>query len=174
MEVSQAKYRFGSPSRIRAEALGEPGKRTFRLILESGAASAFLWLEKEQLYQLAIYIQGITASLSDEDKQETGSAPEGQWDGGITNVEFKVGKLALGHDGASKCYLFLVHDLEEDQEQSTATLSFWLTLGEGEELAQEALKVCAAGRPRCFLCSQPINPEGHMCPRANGHGPLEP
>ncbi|HAI99827.1 MAG TPA: DUF3090 domain-containing protein, partial [Dehalococcoidia bacterium] len=32
---------------------------------------------------------------------------------------------------------------------------------------------CAAGRPRCFLCGLPINPDGHVCPRANGHTVLE-
>ncbi len=40
-------------------------------------------------------------------------------------------------------------------------------------LGEEALKICAAGRPNCFLCGQPINPEGHACPRANGHTILE-
>ena len=184
MDASQAKYRFGSPSRITPEAIGEPGKRTFRLILESGAGSASLWLEKEQLYQLAIYIQEITGSLSDTDKEAGGTVPEPQWSGGITNVEFKVGRLALGHDGASRCFLILAHDAsaededqnegqDEGQDESMATLSFWLTVGQGEELAKEALKVCAAGRPQCFLCGKPINPDGHMCPRANGHGPMD-
>lgn len=176
MDASQAKYRFGSPSRITSEAIGEPGKRTFRLILESGSASASLWMEKEQLYQLAIYIQEINESLSDTDKEAGGTAPEPQWSGEVTNVEFKVGKMALGHDGGSKCFLLLAHDAsaeDEGENEGTATLSFWLTLAQGEELSKEALEVCAAGRPRCFLCSKPIDPDGHMCPRANGHGPVD-
>ncbi|MCE2403876.1 MAG: DUF3090 family protein [Dehalococcoidia bacterium] len=176
MDASKAKYRFGSPSRVTPEAIGEPGKRTFRLILESGAASASLWLEKEQLYQLAIYIQEIGSSLSDADDGPGGTAPEPQWSGGPTNVEFKVGRLALGHDGSNKCFLLLAHDAgaeDEGQDEDMATLSFWLTASQGRELAAEALKVCAAGRPRCFLCGKPIDADGHMCPRGNGHGPVD-
>jgi uncharacterized repeat protein (TIGR03847 family) len=32
-----------------------------------------------------------------------------------------------------------------------------------------ALRVVAAGRPPCPLCSLPLDPEGHICPRQNGH-----
>ena len=172
MEASRARYQFGALSRVEAEAIGEPGQRTFRLILESGAASAFLWLEKEQLSQLATYIQEIISSMSSDSEAREGEVPEPQWSGGVITVDFKVGKLALGHDSPSNCFLFLAHDVEE-VEESAATLSFWLTWKQGEELAKEALKVCVAGRPACFLCGQPINPEGHMCPRANGHAPLQ-
>jgi uncharacterized repeat protein (TIGR03847 family) len=168
MDGSKAKYRFGALSRVKAEASGVPGKRTFRLLLEAGAATAALWLEKEQLYQLALHIHEIVATIPKEERGTMATPPEPQWSGGATSIEFKVGKLALGHDGSSGCFLFLAHDAEEE-DQPVATLSFWLTLGQGEELVSEALKVCAAGRPQCFLCGQPINPEGHVCPRANGH-----
>ncbi len=172
MATSRAKYAFGVPSQVKAEAIGVPGKRTFRLVLESGAASASLWLEKEQLHQLALYIQEISASLPSDSKAREGQPPEPQWSGGVTNIDFKIGRLALGHDSGSNCLLFLTHDIEKPDD-NVATLSFWLPLRQGEELAEEALKVCAAGRPQCFLCGQPINPEGHMCPRANGHAPLQ-
>ena len=172
MEVSRARYRFGAVSRASAEAIGVPGERTFRLALESGAASASVWLEKEQLYHLAIYIQEIIGSLSSSAKAKEGEAPEPQWSGQITTVEAAVAKLSLGHDASSSHILFLIYDAGEP-EDGAATLSFWLSLSQSEELAKEAVTVCAAGRPRCFLCGQPINPDGHMCPRANGHGPLE-
>jgi hypothetical protein len=31
-----------------------------------------------------------------------------------------------------------------------------------------------AGRPRCSLCGHPMDPEGHSCPRTNGHRPPSP
>ena len=172
MDASRAKYRFGAISRIEPEAIGVPGQRTFRLILESGPGSAFLWLEKEQLSQLAIYIQEIISSLPSGTPKGESEAPEPPWDGGINTVDFKIGRLALGHDTSSNCFLVIIHDMEETDENSP-TLSCWLTLSQGWELAKEALKVCAAGRPRCHLCAQPINPDGHMCVRANGHAPLQ-
>ena len=172
MDASKARYRFGTLSRINAEAIGVPGERTFRLVLESGAASADLWLEKEQLSQLAMSLQQIIASLSSDSRAKRGEAPESLWSEGVTSVDFKIGKLALGHDSSSNCVWLLAYDIEEPEE-SAVTLSAWLTLNQGEELANEAMKVCAAGRPRCFLCRQPINPEGHICPRANGHATLQ-
>lgn len=173
MEASSAKYQFGAVSNVDVEAIGSPGQRTFRLTVASGAAAATLWLEKEQLYQLATYIREIVTTLPSGVGSETSETPEGEWTGGITSVDFKVGKLALGHDKASNSLFLLTHDVEEAEDDGPATLSFWLTLRQGDALAEEALKVCAAGRPRCHLCSGPINPEGHMCPRSNGHAALQ-
>jgi uncharacterized repeat protein (TIGR03847 family) len=34
--------------------------------------------------------------------------------------------------------------------------------------ARRALDLVAAGRPPCPFCGQPLNPEGHICPRRNG------
>ncbi|HEU0101564.1 MAG TPA: DUF3090 family protein, partial [Mycobacteriales bacterium] len=34
---------------------------------------------------------------------------------------------------------------------------------------QRAQRVVAAGRPPCPLCSLPLDAEGHICPRQNGH-----
>jgi uncharacterized repeat protein (TIGR03847 family) len=34
--------------------------------------------------------------------------------------------------------------------------------------AKRAQTVVAAGRPPCQFCGNPVDPEGHICPRANG------
>ena len=172
MEQSRAKYDLGSVSRITPEALGDPGKRTFRILLESGAASACMWLEKEQLYQLGLYLQEAVASISSDDPPGEEAAPEPQWGGGLVNIDFKIGKTSLAHNAANNTFLLVAHNLEE-AEDSEPTVSFSLALNQAEELAKEALRVCAAGRPLCGLCGRPIDPEGHVCPRANGHAVLE-
>ncbi len=35
--------------------------------------------------------------------------------------------------------------------------------------ATRAETVVSAGRPPCPFCGQPLDPEGHLCPRANGY-----
>ncbi len=35
--------------------------------------------------------------------------------------------------------------------------------------AKRALAVVAAGRPPCPFCAGPLDPGGHICPRANGY-----
>lgn len=35
--------------------------------------------------------------------------------------------------------------------------------------AGRAASVVSAGRPACPFCGQPLDPDGHLCPRSNGH-----
>jgi hypothetical protein len=36
-------------------------------------------------------------------------------------------------------------------------------------LGQYGLTLIKQGRPICGHCGQPIDPEGHFCPKRNGH-----
>jgi uncharacterized repeat protein (TIGR03847 family) len=51
----------------------------------------------------------------------------------------------------------------------TSRVRFWATREQMLSLARHGASVCAAGRPRCQLCGNPIDPEGHQCPALNGH-----
>ncbi len=170
MAESRAQYELGGVANIKPEAVGEPGQRTFRILIESGAASACLWLEKEQLFQLGEHLERATESEGTEPSEEF---RESQWSGGATSLDFKIGKMSLVHNPASNSFFLTAHDLN-DPEDSEAKLSFWVAHRQARDLAQEALRVCAAGRPICPLCDRPIDPEGHNCPHSNGHaGHLE-
>jgi uncharacterized repeat protein (TIGR03847 family) len=46
---------------------------------------------------------------------------------------------------------------------------FWATREQMLSMARHGASVCAQGRPRCQLCGNPIDPEGHRCPALNGH-----
>ncbi len=173
MPPFEANNNFGTVTQISAEALGEPGNRTFRLLVESGAAFAQLWLEKEQLQQLAVYIEEINQEGPRRGRRGRRREPEPTYDGGYVRLEFKVGSLSMGHDADIDSFLFLIHDTEAVGED-TPDLCFWVPQKMALKLSKEALDVCAAGRPRCLLCGQPINPEGHMCIRLNGHQALQP
>jgi hypothetical protein len=41
-------------------------------------------------------------------------------------------------------------------------------------LSTACAEAVAGGRPICLLFHRPIDPEGHLCPRANGHQKLQP
>ena len=87
------------------------------------------------------------------------------------NLEFKVGKMLLGHDSVSGNVVIDAHDVESEGEgeKSRADLRVWVTRAQAEGFSEHALEVCAAGRPICPLCGGPVNPEGHVCPSTNGH-----
>jgi len=44
-----------------------------------------------------------------------------------------------------------------------------ITPSAARAFAQRALNLVAAGRPPCPLCGLPLDANGHVCPRQNGH-----
>ena len=143
-------------------------------MLEAGDARCTVWLEKEQLFQLAIRLQDVVQALSPEDRarQSQSKEPDGPNEG--ISPEFKAGQLVLIHDPESNSFNLLAYEREDEEaDEEAASVSFWISVDQADAVAEEALKICAAGRPRCFLCGLPINPDGHVCPRANGHTVLE-
>ena len=70
MDPKTVKYSLGNPRSIIAETFGEPGRRTFRLVIESGEARSDIWLEKEQLLQLGVYLQEAIRTLSDDERDK--------------------------------------------------------------------------------------------------------
>jgi uncharacterized repeat protein (TIGR03847 family) len=38
-----------------------------------------------------------------------------------------------------------------------------------QQFAARSQQVISAGRPPCPLCEEPLDPEGHLCPRSNGY-----
>ena len=180
MEPKPVRYPLGSLSHIEARSIGEPGNRTFHLVLESAGTSCSVWLEKEQLLQLGIYLHEMVQSLSSEEKEHQGEPMESQWSGEGAPIEFKAGEVMMSHDHSGHAFYLLFYEREDaesreeaESEEGSASVSFWISVAQAEVLAQEALSICAAGRPRCFLCGLPVNPEGHVCPRSNGHTVLE-
>jgi len=170
--MSDARYDLGHAARLQADAIGEPGQRRFRLLLDSPAGSACLWLEKEQLYGLALAIHRLMATLGENPQQTPPPSEETDLRAQAPNVEFQVGNLALGHTPDTDLHALLVYDVEAPDE-GPATLCCWANSQQLRALADEALRVCAAGRPLCPLCHAPMNPgEPHRCPKANGHGQL--
>ncbi len=59
--------------------------------------------------------------------------------------------------------------LEGDTVEGPDTLRVRMTPQEARGFVLRALSVVAAGRLPCPLCGQPLDPQGHICPRRNGH-----
>ncbi|HVF19250.1 MAG TPA: DUF3090 family protein, partial [Mycobacteriales bacterium] len=60
-------------------------------------------------------------------------------------------------------------DDTEDDLDGPDMLRVRITAGAARAFVQRAQRVVAAGRPPCALCGLPLDPEGHVCPRQNGH-----
>ncbi len=168
--MADPKLEFTNVSNLNADAVGEPGRRTFRILASSESSSAILWLEKEHLFELAMGIQQLIANLP-ENAGLDGFIPAEREAPGLTRLEFQIGKLALGHDGNNGLFLIDAYS-PEDANAEAATIRIWMDREQLENFSEEALQVCAAGRPICPLCDRPIDPSGHACPRVNGHAKI--
>ena len=93
--------------------------------------------------------------------------------------EFRVSTMGLAWDGEDARVVVEALAPSEDEEAEVEPLSDsddgpdTLRVRMSAEAAQafitRAQRVVAAGRPPCPLCSLPLDPEGHACPRQNGH-----
>ncbi len=166
----QARNEFTNVTTLRSEAIGEPGSRTFRVLIDSDSSSAIIWLEKEQLFQLALAIQQLLIAIGDE--QPASSRPPSDREApGLTKLDFKATRLVLGHDGERSLFLIDAHD-QEDEDEEQATVRVWADRERVKGFADEALRLCAAGRPLCPLCGRPVDTTGHQCARRNGHAQI--
>ncbi len=173
MEPDRIRYQLGTLSYVGAETFGEPGRRTFRLVLESGAARSLVWLEKEQLFQLGAGLQEAVERQTDAERAQ-GSHPNAPaWRGEETTIEFKARALSGRHDQDTNAFYLQAQGDDVESGGEGDSVSFWITVEQAASLAEESLRICAAGRPPCFLCGLPIDPQGHVCPRANGHAVFE-
>ena len=181
VEEKKVKYPLGAATSIEAVTFGEPGNRTFKLDANSGAASCSIWMEKEQLLQLGVYLRDMVGRLSQEERDKGSDLREEAWSGGDLAVDFKAGQMLLSYDQDSNAFYLQAYEREVEEEETQSgdydpeiqSVGCWITITQASVLGEESLKICAAGRPTCFLCGQPINPDGHACPRANGHTVLE-
>jgi uncharacterized repeat protein (TIGR03847 family) len=57
---------------------------------------------------------------------------------------------------------------EIDEPEPEEVLLVKLPPGTARAFAKRAQAVVAAGRPPCPFCGGPLDPGGHLCPRANG------
>lgn len=169
--MSDEQYDFKLVTRLEPDAIGEPGKRRFRLLIESGEGTACLWLEKEQLQALALAVDQLLAPLATLWSRNPQPSPQAHSEIGFVShptAEFQVGRLALGYDEERQEFILLVHDAEADQE-GPATLTCRATRSQLRAASQAINSLAAAGRPRCPLCGQPMEGVAHVCPGTNGH-----
>lgn len=174
--MADSRNDYGLINLIQAEAFGEPGKRTFRLLLANEANAASLWMEKEQLRELGRAIEeqfGRIRAL--RSRQQLPEPDVSQAYSGSPELEFRVGQMALGFDERQGLFLLLAYAIEENDDERP-TFSCQATLEQLRALAQQIETVVAAGRPICPLCGLPMDPGGHACIRSNGHShaPIPP
>jgi len=171
---------------ITAGAVGEPGERTFFLQARAGGRLLTFLVEKEQVELLAAGVLEILARVGKE--TGTGPAEEELELQAPLEPEWRVGRLAIGYAEDRDLMLLELEELRPEDEQDEedegeglleaegpegpepARVRLWATREQMLALSRHGAAVAARGRPRCQLCGNPMDPEGHTCPAMNGHG----
>ena len=164
---------FGQATRLEADAVGRPGQRAFRVLVEAERGSACLWVEREQLQALAMLVEQLLSGWPAVQISGTPGTAEARpaKPASFTStpdVDFRVGQLAIGYDERSTQYVLLAHNVEsESGEEPDFTCR--VTRAQLRTLGATIPPLLAAGRPRCPMCEAPLGSGKHRCPRANGH-----
>ena len=165
-------YNLNPVSFITIATVGVPGRRVFYLQAARGEEHVTVIIEKEHALALAASLDELLAEL--EARFPRPSARPLQADERGLRKQFatlfRVGRMGLGYDEPADLVVIIAYQLvlEEDQEPQIAR--FWVTRQQVQGLRDQALTAVEGGRPTCELCGEPIEPDGHLCPRRNGHG----
>lgn len=175
---------FRAPDRFVAGTVGQPGDRTFYLQASEQSRLISVALEKQQVQVLAERI----GSLLEEVHRRFGTdvpddAPPDDLDTEPLDVpveeEFRVGTMGLGWDAESKAVVIELLAISEeevdeavvldDTEEGPDAVRVFLSPSAARAFAERADRVVNAGRKPCPLCAEPLDPDGHICPRQNGY-----
>lgn len=155
-----ARHDLGVCAFVEPESVGPAGSRFFRLRASGEHGSALLWLEKEELHELATTIKRLLRTAVRRTGEPLGTARADT----RADHDHKVFALSLGHDRSTGRYMLLAQCSDEEDD----AIALWVEPDALDWLADRAFEVCDAGRPRCALCGGAAPPgESHACPRAN-------
>ena len=152
---------------IDIQSFGQPGQRTFRVrVVGSGAQTASIWLEKEQLQALSLALRQMLAQL--EYDQEPPAAHVGEFP--VTaDHDFRAGRLGMGFHPDDRTVVLFTYEIGSTEDADEPTLRVRMSQEQSASLILNLDEIIAGGRPTCPLCGAPIEASGHACIRSNGH-----
>ena len=165
---------FDTVDFITVGTIGPPGQRVFHLQAGQGNQLLTLIIEKEQAASLADSIETILAEI--EGKLEVVTPPPDPTALDLDLREpilplFRVGQMGLGYDKDQDRLILIAGELlPEDAPDEPRVVRVGATREQMSILIDHSRQLVAGGRPICGNCGQPIDPEGHFCPKSNGHG----
>jgi uncharacterized repeat protein (TIGR03847 family) len=156
-------YQLDEVDHLTTGAVGPPGERVFFLQARRGAQLLSLKLEKTQVAALVRYLGTLLADLP-----PPGPLPTELDLVEPVDAEWVVGTLGVSYDEDTDRFVLLAEELvEEDEDGAMARIS--ATRDQIAGLVLHGAEVVEAGRPPCPLCGEPLDAEGHVCVRLNGH-----
>lgn len=159
-------FDFEAPRLFTVGVIGDPGHRTFFLQAHADGETVSVKCEKQQAAALADYLENVLSSLPKAD--QSGPAPLIESLVPM-DIAWVAGVMAVAYDEDLDRVVLVVEEGTDpdDETVESASLRLRLTRLQVAAYIRHARELVAAGRPPCRLCGQPLDPEGHVCPRLN-------
>jgi uncharacterized repeat protein (TIGR03847 family) len=178
MTMVQFAYDLNPVQHLVADAVGEPGNRTFFLQGRAGSVLVNVVMEKQEVANLAVSVLQL---LEDLEKKFPDLLPAQQIEQELDaetpfKPTFRASQLILGYDEeedmiwviAKAMVMDEAGDIADPDGDDVPAVRFVGTREQMRHMSEHALGVVSKGRPICPLCNRPIDREGHFCPRTDG------
>ena len=166
-------------SRFTVGTIGLPGERTFFIQIRKGTEVLSASIEKSQVAAMSERIHymlkeiRLAHPLTQRPVLIRDSLP---LDTPVMD-EFRIGSLAIFYDEDSELIQIDLRELnfnseevhDEEISDDVEILRIFITATQALIFSDRADLVVAAGRQPCPFCGLPIDPQGHLCARANGY-----
>ena len=172
-------YRHEPATRFIVSAIGEPGQRQFFLQVKSAAGLNAVTLEKGQVIALTERFEDLVKELrrgklataadlaipATLDDQPMELPIESDFTVGVISITWENNNVVVNMQAASQEDELLIDDIDFGPDLIVANLK----INQVKGFCDRANLVVNAGRPACPFCALPVDPLGHLCPRANGY-----
>ena len=166
------RHTFTNPQRCVAGTIGEPGERAFYIQARSDNRVVSVALEKAQVQAVANRLEVMIAEVRKSNPLiaiQSLPVDDAPLDTPV-DEEFQVGAISLAWDEDQQLITLELYELEEDEEDAEGdVLEINFSLGVASSFVGRSKALVNAGRVPCPFCGIPIDPRGHLCPRANGY-----
>jgi len=167
-------------------AIGEPGAREFFLQIESGQGQTTISIEKEQAIGLVNKLEELLREL-----RRRKIYPKSVPNLSLANISpnypidenFRAGLMGITWLSDEERIAIEIQELSTDPliqdllpigdeisgEYAPEIARAILSIEQAKLFTVRTMEIVNSGRQPCPFCGLPINPAGHLCPRANGY-----
>ena len=116
-----------------------------------------------------ILVEAVAEIDEEEDEDADGDADDDNDEDEDEDEEVIDLSTVEGIAGSPAGELLAAFEGMDDEDDGPDTLRVRMTVEVARSFVNRALEVVSAGRLPCPVCGQPLDPQGHICPRRNGH-----
>ncbi|MDO8646252.1 MAG: DUF3090 family protein [Candidatus Planktophila sp.] len=164
-------FLFNSVERFVAGTVGQPGDRAFFLQARDGNRLVTVAIEKLQVAALTERLEIMINSFRKSDvsiQLLSNEIDDGPLELPIES-EFEVGSISISWDDSRRLMSIELLEIATEEIETLNSLRVQLSISMCNAFIKRSKALIGAGRLPCPFCGMPIDPQGHLCPRANGY-----